>query len=186
MPVSGDWLPAPVLYEFIATPVNLCVLCPQSWGNENNLTIPPLLRHQLSPEGIFMKQFAILTATILFLVVSIMPAAAQEAPKSVPMKMYQVALIKHGPNWESQNTEAGMDIRMEVIENIKKGARKGLIVTAGLVNDETDAEFIIIFNLKNKYEALELLDNAPNYKNGMYKADIYSMFAPKNFRMELK
>ncbi len=126
-----------------------------------------------------MKRITILAITILFLIVSVMPAAAQEAPKSVPMQIYHVALIKHGPNWKSQNTQEGMDRRMEVIKQIKKGARNGVIVTAGLVNDETDVEFIIILNIKNKYEALDLLDNAPNHKNGMYKSDIFSMFAPK-------
>ena len=135
-----------------------------------------------------MKRFTILSIAILFLLVSSMPAAAQDtqkAPKSLPMQMYQVALIKHGPQWKSQNTQEGMDTRMDVINNIKKGARSGLIVTAGLVNDETDVEFIIIFNLTNKYEALELLDKAPNHKNGMYKADIFSWFAPKGLVVDL-
>lgn len=126
-----------------------------------------------------MKRLIILSISALILIACTIPAVAQDAPKSMPMQMYHVALIKHGPNWKPQSTQAGMDHRMEVIKNIKKGAKKGLIVTAGLVNDETDVEFIIIFNIKNKYEAMDLLDNAPNHKNGMYKADIYSMFAPK-------
>lgn len=125
-----------------------------------------------------MKRFTILTITILFLAVSAMPAAAQDAPKTGPMKMYHVALVKHGPNWKSQHEEGGMDTRMEVLKNIKKAAKKGLIVSAGLVNDETNVEFIIIFNIKDKHEALELLDMAPNVKNGVYKVDIYSWFAP--------
>jgi hypothetical protein len=52
------------------------------------------------------------------------------------------------------------------------------VVTAGLVNDETDAEFIIIFNIKNKYEVLEAMEKSKHVKNGMFKVDIYSMFAP--------
>ena len=136
-----------------------------------------------------MKRFTVLTIAILFLIASFMPAAAQEtqkAPKSAPMQMYQMALIKHGPQWKSQNTQEGMDIRMDVINNIKKAARSGLVVTAGLVNDETDVEFIIIFNLTNKYEALELLNKAPNHKNGMYKSDIFSWFAPKGLVIDVK
>ncbi|MCP4293536.1 MAG: hypothetical protein GY780_17050 [bacterium] len=41
-----------------------------------------------------------------------------------------------------------MDARIKIVENIKAAAQTGLVVTAGLVNDETDAEFIIIFNIK--------------------------------------
>jgi len=160
-------------------PITICVY----YSSEAELQAAILLRcpstdNQFSPRGIFMKRLTILTITILFLIVSAMPAAAQDAPKSVPMQMYHVALVKQGPNWKSQNTQEGMDIRMQVIKAVKKGAKRGLVVTAGLVNDETDVEFIIIFNIKNKYEALDLLDISPNIKNGVYKADIYSWFAP--------
>ncbi len=125
-----------------------------------------------------MKRFTFLITAILFLIVSAMPAVAQDAPKSAPMQMYHVAMVKHGPKWQSQNSQEGMDNRMEVIANIKKAAKKGLVVSAGLVNDETDVEFIVIFNLKNKYEALDIMEMAPNVKNGMYKVDLYSWFAP--------
>ncbi len=133
-----------------------------------------------------MKRFAILTSTLLFLIVISLPAAAQDAPKSVPMQMYHVAMVKKGPNWKSQNTQEGMDIRMQIIKAVKKSAKSGLIVSAGLVNDETDVEFIIIFNIKNKYEALDLLDHSPNIKNGAYKADLYSWFAPKGLVLNSK
>ena len=126
-----------------------------------------------------MKRFAILFATMLFVLVSTMPALAQDAPKSTPMQMYHTVIIKKGVNWKSQHTQDGVDNRMQVITNIKKAAKQGMVVTAGLVNDETDAEFIVILNIKNKYEALELMNKAKNIKNGMYTVELYSMFAPK-------
>ncbi len=131
-----------------------------------------------------MKRFAILTATILFVLVSTLPAVAQtgavaeKVEKSQTMTMYHMVIVKKGSNWKSQHTQEGADIRMDIINNIKKAAKEGLVITAGLVNDETDAEFIIIFNIKNKYEALELMNKSKNIKNGMFKAEIYSMFAP--------
>jgi len=97
-----------------------------------------------------MKRLAILFPAALFLLSCALPVSAQEAPKSAPMQMYHVLLVKKGPEWKSQ-----------------------------LVNDETDVEFILILNVETKYEALQVLESAPNYKNGMYTADIYSMFAPK-------
>lgn len=131
-----------------------------------------------------MKRFAILLATVIFSLSLTMPVMAQSLDKtakskSLPMQMYHVAMVKKGPNWKSQGTQKGIDARMQAIENIKKGAKMGLIVTAGLVNDETDVEFIVIMKVETKYEALEILESSPGYKSGQYAADVYSMFAPK-------
>ena len=156
----------------------VCIIYPQieSWQQQ----AAPSHCNKLSPRGISMKRITILTTAILFLIVCAMPATAQDATQSSPsMQMYHVAMVMNGPNWQSQNTQEGMDIRMEVISNIEKAAKKGLVVSAGLVNDETNVEFIIIFNVKNKYEAMDLMEMAPNVKNGMYKVDLYSWFAPK-------
>mgnify|MGYP001819836580 FL=1 len=101
------------------------------------------------------------------------------APQKQKMKMYQVVLVQKGPNWKSQNTEEGMDIRMEIIDNIRKAAQEGWIVSAGLVNDETDVEFILIFDIETKTEAYNVLHQAKNVKNGYYTPTIYSMFAPE-------
>ncbi len=133
-----------------------------------------------------MKRFAILTATTLFVLGSTLPAMAQTAQKAPTMQMYHLAVVKKGENWISQNTQEGADIRMDIINNIRAAAKTGLVVTAGLVNDETDAEFIIIFNIKNKYEALELVEKAPNIKNGVYKVELYSMFAPTGLVVDPK
>ena len=131
-----------------------------------------------------MKRTLTLVILALAVTVWVLPAAAQEIPenKKQLMQMYHVVVVKHGPNWVSQHSQEGADIRMEVIENIKKGARSGLIVSAGLVNDETDAEFIVILDVETKYEALEILNAAPNYKNGVFAGEIYSWFAPKGLR----
>ncbi len=126
-----------------------------------------------------MKRYLFSLTTLVFLLSLALPAVAQDQPKSVPMQMYHVVMVKRGPEWKSQNTQEGMDARMKALDSIRKGAKSGLIVTAGLVNDETDVEFIVIMNVKNKYEAIQILEGSPNYKNGMYASDIYSMFAPK-------
>ncbi len=149
-------------------------------GASEGIIAPSTTLNIFFPEGGFsMKRLPILIAAILVLCASVLPVLAQDHPQASTMQMYHVALVKKGPAWKSQNSQEGMDNRMAVIREIKKGAKTGLIVTAGLVNDETDVEFIVIFNIKNKYEALEMLEMAPNIKNGMYLADIYSMFAPK-------
>jgi len=101
------------------------------------------------------------------------------ASKKQTMHMYQVVMAERGPNWVSQNSENGMDIRMEVIAAVKKAAAQGLIVSAGLVNDETDVEFILIFDVETKTEAYNLLHNAKHVKNGHFTPMIYSWFAPE-------
>jgi hypothetical protein len=120
-----------------------------------------------------------LISSLLFLAVLalVLPAAAQE--KSPEMQMYHVVLAKKGPNWQSMHSKEGMDIRAQVVENVKKAAREGLIVSAGLVNDETDVEFIFILNVETKHEALEILNQAPNVKNGVFAGEVYSWFATK-------
>ena len=106
------------------------------------------------------------------------------APKKQGMQMYHVVLVEKGPNWKSQNSEEGMDVRMEIIEGIKKGAQSGLIISAGLVNDETNAEFILILDVETKTEAYNILQKAKNVKNGYFSVVIYSYFAPKGLEFQ--
>jgi len=106
------------------------------------------------------------------------------APKKQTMQMYHIALVQKGPNWKSQNSEEGMDIRMEVIEGIKRGAQSGHIISAGLVNDETPVEFILILDVETKTEAYNILQKAKNVSNGFFSVDIYSYFAPKGLAFQ--
>lgn len=122
-----------------------------------------------------MKRTMLLIALILTVAAGALPAAAQE--QKATMHMYQVVLAKHGPAWKSQNTQEGMDLRMQLIEAVKAAAKEGLIVSAGLVNDESDVEFIIVFDVETKHEVLAILNKAPNVVNGMYTPEIYSWFA---------
>lgn len=135
-----------------------------------------------------MKRTIILMLA-LFVFATVGSALAQNpvdevAPKKQTMQMYHIALVKKGPNWKSQNSEEGMDIRMEVIEGIKKAAQSGLIISAGLVNDETPVEFILILDVETKTEAYNILQKAKNVSNGYFSVDIYSYFAPKGLAFQ--
>jgi uncharacterized protein YciI len=128
-----------------------------------------------------MKRVLVLSVLTLPLLAMLAPTAAAQDPtkSSYEFEMYHVVLAKHGPNWKPQHTEEGMDVRMQVVSAVRKASAEGLIVAAGLVNDETDVEFIIIMRVETKAEALELMNNSPNVKNGFFKPEIYSWFAPK-------
>jgi uncharacterized protein YciI len=129
-----------------------------------------------------MKKLTALALLMTFLIS--VPALAQtgdlgDKPKSQPMKMYHIVLAEEGPNWESQNTEKGMDARYQALEGIKKAAASGILISAGLVNDETNVEFILILDVETKTEALSLLNQAPLVKSGFFKPVVYSYFAPE-------
>jgi hypothetical protein len=106
-------------------------------------------------------------------------AVAGPPQSSYEMTMYHVVLIKHGPNWKPQSDSEGFDVRLRALDNIRQAAADGLVATAGLVNDETDVEFIIIINCETKAEALAIVNGSPNVKNGFFAPEIYSWFAPK-------
>ena len=122
-----------------------------------------------------MKRTLLLIALILTVTAWVLPAAAQE--QKATMHMYQVALAKRGPAWKSQNTQEGMDLRMQLIEGVKAAAKKGLVVSAGLVNDESEVEFIIVFDIETKHEVMAILNKAPLVVDGMYTPEVYSWFA---------
>jgi len=124
----------------------------------------------------------LLMATALLATPVLAQDGAAKASKEMPkqeMQMYQIVLAKRGPNWKSQGSEGGMDVRMQVIQAVRDAAKDGLLVSAGLVSDETDVEFIFIFDIETKGEVFDLVMNSKNVKNGFFKAEIYSYFGPK-------
>lgn len=124
-----------------------------------------------------MKRSMLITLMLTVIVMFAIPVQAQEMPKQ-EMHMYHIVMAKKGPNWKSQGTDGGMDVRMQVIAGVKKAAKSGLLVSAGLVNDETDVEFIFIFDVETKTEAFKIIHAQPNVKNGFFTPEIYSYFAP--------
>ena len=122
---------------------------------------------------------------VLAMIVLALPVQA-ETPPTNEMQMYHIIMVKEGPNWKSQGSEEGMDVRMQVIDAIRKSATEGLLVSAGLVNDETNVEFIVIMDVETKTEAYNEIMSAKNVKNGFFSADIYSYFAPKGLTFQKK
>ena len=106
------------------------------------------------------------------------------APKKQVMQMYHIVMVQKGPNWKSQNSQEGMDVRMQVIEGIKKAAASGLITSAGLVNDETNVEFILILDVETKTEAYNIIMESKRVKDGFFTPLIYSYFGPKGLAFQ--
>ena len=130
-----------------------------------------------------MKRTLLLTLLLTVMALFALPGQAADLPKQ-EMHMYHIVLAKEGPNWKSQGSEEGMDVRLQVIDAVRKAAKTGLLVSAGLVNDETDVEFIFIFDVETKTEAYNLIMSAPTIKSGFYTPVIYSYFAPKGLMVQ--
>ncbi len=134
-----------------------------------------------------MRNTKVFTVLMAALVMTAMFSGSALAQKQMgPMKMYHIVMAEKGPKWESQNSEKGMEVRLEVISNIQAGAEKGVIISAGLVNDETDVEFILIIDVETKTEAFSILESSKYVKSGFYKPVIYSYFAPDGLTVQGK
>ena len=130
-----------------------------------------------------MKRLLLVTLLLTVMTMFAVPVQAEDLPKQ-EMQMYHIVMAKKGPNWKSQGSEDGMDVRMQIIDSVRTAAKSGLLISAGLVNDETDVEFIFIFDVETKTEAYNIIMNAKNVKNGFFTPEIYSYFAPKGLAIK--
>jgi len=115
------------------------------------------------------------------------PAAAQkpEAPEPYQpgnparpvMHMYQVVLASRGPHWVPPDNLEGRDIRAEVIEAISRANTDETVTAYGMIDDDTDVEFMMVLDLPTKAEAEAIIKNAKGFKDGIFKAEIHSWFA---------
>jgi hypothetical protein len=129
-----------------------------------------------------MKRILLTVCALVVLWGMTMPltTTAQTSTKSkYEFEMYHIVLVREGPNWESQNSEEGMEVRMNVIAGLQKASEAGILVSAGLVNDASDVEFILILRIETLTETQALLNKSRHIKDGFFKAETYSWFAPK-------
>ena len=77
-----------------------------------------------------MKRSLTILLTLAIAVVLAVPAVADQAQAATDaakgelshanrtgeMQMYHIVLAEHGPNWKSQGSDEGMNVRMEVID----------------------------------------------------------------------
>jgi len=111
-----------------------------------------------------------------------MPAIAQD---KVEFASYFVVYAEKGPNWKPQTDVDGMDVRLEILENLKTLlTQHSDLIIAGLVNDGSEAEFIMIFQTEDEMGLRDLLKNAKNVKNGFYKPRGHSFHGPAGLKLE--
>jgi uncharacterized membrane-anchored protein len=113
-----------------------------------------------------------------------LPAAAQEDVK-FKMESYWVILAERGPTWTPQSDERGMEIRMQVVQNLRQLITNDhSAIIAGLVTDNSGAEFIVIAQTEDEWAMRDQLNKAPNVANGFYNLRIISFRGPAGLKLE--
>ncbi len=129
-----------------------------------------------------MKRLLIIAFLATMLLSQAMPALAQD---KVEFASYFIVYAVKGPNWKPQTDVDAMDIRLEIIENLKTLLQENNdLIIAGLVNDGSDAEFVMIFQTEDEMGLRDKLKNAKNVKNGFFKAEGHSFHAPAGLKLE--
>ncbi len=131
-----------------------------------------------------MKRIVPLFVLTLILAAWALPAAAQPPEPPLPgdpahpaMHMYQVVLASRGPHWVSPENLEGRDIRMEVIHAISRANTDELVTAYGMIDDDSDVEFMMVLDLPTKQAALDAPQDAQGFKDGVYKAEVHSWYA---------
>ena len=134
-----------------------------------------------------MKRIASLIVFTLALAAWALPAAAQDrGPQAPPipgdpahtaMHEYQIVLATRGPHWVKPGSLEGRDLRMETINAISRAGDDGLVAAWGMIDDDTPFEFMVVLDLQTKEDALNAIDQAPGFRDGVFKADVHSWYA---------
>jgi uncharacterized protein YciI len=111
-------------------------------------------------------------------------ASAQTEPVKYEFASYVVVYAERGSNWKSQSEEEGMAVRMEVIDNLKKAFNNKQLIIAGLVSDESGAEFIAILQTEDDAALRQILNGSKNVANGFFKLRFHSWQAPAGLKLE--
>jgi hypothetical protein len=115
-----------------------------------------------------------------------LPAAAQTGQIDVEFAEYFVVLAERGPTWTPQTDEKGWEVRMEVIEALKAAVlEQHDVIIAGLVDDASDAEFIMIVQTEDETALRQRLASYKNVANGFFSLNIHSWRAPAGLKLEM-
>jgi len=112
-----------------------------------------------------------------------LPAVAQQQTQ-FEYASYWIIYATRGPNWESQNSESGMEARMEIIEGLRDLYAKGEIIIAGLINDGSDAEFVIILQTEDEMGLRKRLQEGKYVSSGFFNVEVHAFHAPAGLKLE--
>jgi len=130
-----------------------------------------------------MKRLIATALTCVLLLGIALPAFAADDQKYEFATYFVIYAVK-GPNWKPQTDQESMEMRQTVVDNLGKMVKSGEIIIAGLVNDGSDAEFIMIIQTEDEPGLRSRLENAKSVKSGLYAVRMHSWFAPKGLKLD--
>jgi uncharacterized protein YciI len=89
------------------------------------------------------------------------------------MALYYLVLLRAGPKWTPEQTEATEKIQEGHMANIRRMAAAGQLVVAGPFLDDGDLRGIFIFKVATLEEAKALLDSDPAVQAGRLTGEIH-------------
>jgi len=133
-----------------------------------------------------MKRLVLTSTLVALCLALVVPATAQTGSDKAEFASYYVVFAERGPTWTPQTDEKGMEVRMQVLENLKKLLLEShQLIIAGLVNDGSGAEFILIVQTEDEMAMRKYLNDAPNVANGFFNLKIHSWHAPAGLKLEM-
>ena len=131
-----------------------------------------------------MKRTLVSALALAVLVAALTAVAADKpTPSKAEFGDYWVVIAQRGPNWKPQTDQAGMDVRLEVISALQQAFVNGEMITAGIVTDDSGAEFIALLEATDEGAMRQKIESAKHVKDGFYKVTIYDWNAPKGLKL---
>ena len=99
-------------------------------------------------------------------------AAADRAAPQAP-RQYWFGMIRQGPSWSAEQTEASAQLQREHLENIGRLVGEGKLVLAGpFDNGDGDERGLFIFDVETRAEAVALVQSDPAVQAGRLVVDL--------------
>lgn len=112
------------------------------------------------------------------------PATAAPAASKLEMRSYFLVLLRRGPAWTAESTDATKKLFEGHMANIEAMAASGKLLIAGPMDadpaDKTAIAGIFLFDVKTKEEVVDLMKNDPAIAAGRLQPEILTWYGPAN------
>lgn len=125
-----------------------------------------------------MKLLRVISA-VLFLLASLQPLPAQEAPPQ-GLKLFYLGLLRSAPNLPKVDAAEGQKLQEEHLANIRRMAKAGKLMVAGPCVDNGELRGIFIFTTTDEKEIRELTKADPLIASGRLILELHPWWASEH------
>ncbi len=111
------------------------------------------------------------------------PAATPEAPKKHEFESYQLVILKKGPNWTAEESEAATKRQAAHLAHLTKMGESGKMVLAGPFSDQKDESYrgICLYRVGSLDEARALAEADPTVQSGHLAVEAMTWWVEKGY-----